>query len=74
MSPQGGGELQDSVLVYIWTIRGVLCGAQVQPQVHREHRLRALWNLQRDHGGGVAQHADRHDQQLLSRDRGELIV
>jgi len=65
---QLGGELQDFVLGHLRPLRGPLRGDQQWPQVHREHRLRALRGLQRHHGGGPPEHAHRHDQQLLPGD------
>lgn len=60
-SVQPGGELQDIVLGYIWTVRGQVCCHQQRTQIHREHWLCVVWGLQRYHGDSAAQHAHRHD-------------
>ena len=70
---QGGGEFQNSFLVNLRAVRSDLSGAEVRPQVHREHRLRAVRRLQCHHGGRPSQHAHRYDQQLVPGDRGRQI-
>lgn len=49
-SVQPGGELQDPVLGYIWSLRGQVCCHQQRTQIYREHWLRAVRGIQCYHG------------------------
>lgn len=71
-SLQSGRKFQDLILVDIWLVWSNLCCPQIRSQIHWEHWLCPLWDIQRHNGGGSAQHADCYDQQFISRNWGGL--
>lgn len=71
VSSQGWRKLQNLILVHLWLVWSDLGGAEIWPQIHREHRLRSLRRLQRHHGGCAAQYANSHDQQFISGNWGK---
>lgn len=60
-SVQPGGELQDAILGYIWSLRSQVRCRQQRTQIHREHWLRAVRGIQRYHGDSAPEHAHCHD-------------